>query len=587
MRHQNSVFHDLLKRVPWDEFDRLTKEHKADHRVRRLPTKGQFIALLYGQLSGAASLREIVGGLESHSVRLYHVGGRPVSRSTLADANAAWRRWHDATVAETWSAAEWPWFVALERARVEQLACQHLPGMARNLSDLEQIAPHLPLTADLYRAARDVFAGDTNPQRPIFSQPAGLRQRLRAWQQYRQLALDDTEMLGHLRTAATHLNAPSDFARSLRPLITALSRLPLAANDSAVSADSPGSALMPDPSKVDENQPGEDQSAQPRPGEDDQEPEVLRAFPGYAIFSTAFDQLGSARQWLQAGDEERLKMLMSPDRQQIRRIARKLQRRLQAARLPQWHFDQESGRLDSRRLSRLVSDRTNQHIFRREIAAPMPTACVTFLVDLSGSMRGPRQLIAAMAVDLAVHTLELCGLRCEVLGFTTTAGCDNPVMAQWQQAGTPPQPGRLNALRHIIFKSAHQPWRRMRSGLGLMLREDFGQENIDGEALHWAASRLIRRPEENRILLVLSDGQPYDEATTTGNGRSFLEQHLREVIARIEQSTIRLSAIGAGMNVARFYQRAVAIKQPEALGQALFEQLEALLLPESEERLDP
>lgn len=504
-----------------------------------------------------------------------HAPSRP-----LADADAAWRRWHDATLATGWSNTEWPWFVVLERARVEQLACQHLPGMARNLSDLEQTAPRMPLRADLYRAARRVFGGDMDRQRPVFSQPSSLRQRLRVWRQRRQLELGDVEIIDQLRTAAARLNTPGDFASSLRPLVAALSRLPLDSTDEVASADSPTSPLMTDPLLFDETRPGEDQSPQPCPDEDDQEPEILRAFPGYAIFSTAFDQLGPARQWLQPGDEEWLKMLLSPDRRQIRQLAHRLQRRLQAARLPRWQFDQEDGRLDSRRLSRLISDRVNQRVFRQEIEAPIPTACVSFLVDLSGSMRGQRQLIAAMAVDLAAHTLELCGMRCEVLGFTTTAGRDNPVQELWQQNGAPSSPGRLNALRHIIFKSANQPWRRMRTGLGLMLRDDFGRENIDGEALHWAASRLMHRPEPNRILLVLSDGQPYDEASAAANGRGFLEQHLREVIAGIEQSAIQLSAIGTGLSVARFYQRAVTIDRPETLGQALFEQIETLLLPE-------
>lgn len=214
----------------------------------------------------------------------------------------------------------------------------------------------------------------------------------------------------------------------------------------------------------------------------------------------------------------------------------------------------------------------------------MPDACVTLLVDQSGSMRGERQRMAALAIDLAVHSLEVCRVRCEVLGFTTRFGADNPVAQAWRKAGSPSAPGRLNALRHVVFKTPSQPWRRARPQLGLLLREAFGFENVDGEALHWAARRLAHRPEPRKILVVLSDGAPYDAATAQANGREYLEHHLRAVIAELESSPIHLVAIGTGQEVGRYYRQAVTVRRPEAVAEVLFDRLGDLLTHGRDER---
>jgi cobaltochelatase CobT len=192
-------------------------------------------------------------------------------------------------------------------------------------------------------------------------------------------------------------------------------------------------------------------------------------------------------------------------------------------------------------------------------------------------MRGARQQITAQAIDLAVHALEACQIRCEVLGFTTRFGAKNPIVDQWRRMGSPIEPGRLNALRHIVYKTPNQPWRGNRHQLGLLLREGFGHENIDGEALHWAACRLMRQPQPRKILIVLSDGSPYDRSTALANGRTYLENHLREVITKIELSPIHLVALGASQDVGRFYRHALKLHQPESVAEVLFDQLAELL----------
>ena len=500
---------------------------------------------------------------------------RPVS-----DARAAWRRWHDAGLDSSWTAAEWPWFEALERARVEQLASDHLPGMASNLADTEKTAPPPGLAGGLYRSARRIFAGADSLSGPVLGSAStlGLYQRLKNRLNRRRLPLSDSEIVTTLGNARQYLQQPEEFADCIRPLIRLLAELEVPDTGNAGKPPPPVPAM---PLNIDEEAPGEtedENASTERPGNTADEPDIQRAYPDYRIYSTAWDEEGPATQWLRPKDGELLKALLNPDRRQIRQLAHKLQRRLQAARLRQWQFDQEEGLLDPRRLSRLISDRANRRVFRREEESPIPSACVCFLVDLSGSMRGERQRIAAMTVDLAVHTLELCGIQCEVLGYTTAFGADNPVVSHWRRNGSPENPGRLNAIRHIVFKTANQPWRRARPGLGLMLREDFGRENIDGEALHWAARRLAARPESNRILMVLSDGQPYDEATANGNGRNLLENHLRSVIREIERSRVRLSAVGTGMTVSRFYHQAVTIGDQRDLGECLFNCLNKLLV---------
>ncbi len=389
--------------------------------------------------------------------------------------------------------------------------------------------------------------------------------------------LSDASIAEALNAARILLSDGPRFAETLHPLVRALSDFydPGApGNPARDPAQSDGDAAPDGHSASDEERPDAEME---RPGGPNRDFTPAAAFPGYAVFTRAWDEEHPAAHWYRPDDAAALHGLNPLDRRRVRQLAHRLQRRLLAARLRHWSFDQEEGRLDHRRLARLVGTHGDRRIFRIEREAPVPEACVTLLVDQSGSMRGAPQRMAALAIDLAVHTLEACQVRCEVLGYTTRFGADNPVSRRWRERGAPEAPGRLNALRHILYKTAAQPWRRARSSLGLLLREGFGYENIDGEALDWAARRLLRQPQPRKVLVVLSDGSPYDEATASANSREYLENHLRAVIAGIESSPIQLVAIGTGQEVGRFYRQAVTVRRPEAVAEVLFERLGDLL----------
>ena len=225
----------------------------------------------------------------------------------------------------------------------------------------------------------------------------------------------------------------------------------------------------------------------------------------------------------------------------------------------------------------MVVNPTQSLSYKIERETDFRDTVVTLLIDNSGSMRGRPISIAAISADILARTLERCGVKTEILGFTTRAWKGGQARETWLAAGRPPQPGRLNDIRHIVYKKADEPWRRARQNLGLMMREGLLKENIDGEALLWAHSRLIARPEERRILMVISDGAPVDDSTLSVNSGSYLERHLRQVIAWIEgKSPVELVAIGIGHDVTRYYARAVTIMDAEQLAGAIVEQLAAL-----------
>ena len=520
------------------------------------------------------------------------------------DALAAWKRWHRTQWDTLFPVPQRPWYAVLERARVEILASRHLPGMALNLADTESLSPSHPAMARLYRAARRILDGrveagesaptdedrlevgpptaETSPTAAAFRsdslERAGLKPRgdVRSSQ-----APTPTEALviDTLRQARAFLSDGRSFAVSMLPLAQAFAEYFDDMTDRASDFAPPGAPLK-DGAEFDpvEKSDVDTKRASARDGV----PEIEKAYPGYSVFTSAWDEVLPASHWFNPGDLESLEQIDLIDRNLVRRLAHRMQRRLMAARLRYWSFDREEGLLDSKRLTRLLSDTCNCRIFRTEHEAPAPEACVVLLVDQSGSMSGKRQIMAALAIDLAVHTMEACGVRCEVLGYTTRFGPDNPLTRRWREEGGPGRPGRLNALRHIVYKTAEQPWRRVRPHLGLMLRKGFGRENIDGESLYWAARRLIFRPEKRKILMVLSDGAPYDEATAGANGRPLLENHLRAVIADIESSPIHLVAIGAGREAGRFYRRALTLSRPESVAEVLFEGMaELLALPGS------
>lgn len=261
----------------------------------------------------------------------------------------------------------------------------------------------------------------------------------------------------------------------------------------------------------------------------------------------------------------------------VTRLANRLQRRLMAQQARSWAFDQEEGLLDAARLARVIVSPGHSLSYKIERDTEFKDTVVSLLIDNSGSMRGRPISIAATCADVLARTLERCGVATEILGFTTRGWKGGQSRELWLSEGRPPHPGRLNDLRHIIYKRADEPYRHARRSLGLMMREGLLKENIDGEALLWAHNRLLARPEERRILLVISDGAPVDDSTASANGGTYLERHLRQVIGWIEgRSTVELAAIGIGHDVTRYYSRAVTIMDAEQLGGALIEQLAAL-----------
>ena len=261
----------------------------------------------------------------------------------------------------------------------------------------------------------------------------------------------------------------------------------------------------------------------------------------------------------------------------VSKLANRLQRRLMAQQNRSWDFDQEEGLLDAARLARVVISPGHSLSYKIERDVEFKDTIVTLLIDNSGSMRGRPISIAAISADIMARTLERCGVKTEVLGFTTRAWKGGQSREAWLAGGKPAHPGRLNDLRHIVYKKADEPWRRARNNLGLMMREGLLKENIDGEALLWAHARMMARPEERRILMVISDGAPVDDSTLSVNSGSYLERHLRQVIDWIEKrSPVQLVAIGIGHDVTRYYSRAVTIMDAEQLGGTMIEQLAAL-----------
>jgi cobaltochelatase CobT len=301
----------------------------------------------------------------------------------------------------------------------------------------------------------------------------------------------------------------------------------------------------------------------------------------YRAFTRAFDEEIDAEDLCDPEELTRLRQQLDQQLQHLHavvaKLANRLQRRLLAQQTRAWEFDLEEGMLDAARLSRIIVDPLLALTYKRERDTDFRDTVVTLLIDNSGSMRGRPITVAAMCGDILARTLERCGVKVEVLGFTTRAWKGGQSREQWIAAGKPPLPGRLNDLRHIIYKSADAPWRRARKNLGLMLREGLLKENIDGEALLWAYRRLLARPEHRRILMVISDGAPVDDSTLSVNAGNYLERHLRDVIRDIEgRNAVELIAIGIGHDVTRYYRRAVTIVDAEELGGTMMRKLTEL-----------
>jgi cobaltochelatase CobT len=340
-------------------------------------------------------------------------------------------------------------------------------------------------------------------------------------------------------------------------------------------ADSQMTQSEQDPDADDTDEPPEmgdgEQPARPDPSGDN------RAVT-YKVFTTAHDEVVAAEELCDPEELTRLRAYLDQQLASVSnvvsRLANRLQRKLLAQQNRSWSFDLEEGILDTARLTRVITDPTASLAFKEEEDTEFRDTVVTILIDNSGSMRGRPIMVAAVCADILARTLERCGVKTEILGFTTRAWKGGSSREDWLKAGKPAQPGRLNDLRHIIYKAADAPWRRARRNLGLMMREGLLKENIDGEALMWAHHRLIGRSEQRRILLVISDGAPVDDSTLSVNSGHYLERHLREVITEIEaKSPVQLIAIGIGHDVTRYYRNAVTIVDVEQLAGAMVEQL--------------
>ena len=303
--------------------------------------------------------------------------------------------------------------------------------------------------------------------------------------------------------------------------------------------------------------------------------------PDYRAFTAKFDETVAAEDLCEPEELDRLRSYLDKQLSHLQgvvaRLANRLQRRLMAQQNRSWEFDLEEGLLDPARLTRIVIDPMHALSFKAEKDTEFRDTVVTLLLDNSGSMRGRPITVAATCADILARTLERCGVKVEILGFTTRAWKGGQSREHWLTAGKPANPGRLNDLRHIIYKAADAPWRRSRKNLGLMMREGLLKENIDGEALDWAHKRLLARTEQRKILMMISDGAPVDDSTLSVNAGNYLERHLRWVIEDIEtRSPVELIAIGIGHDVTRYYRRAVTIVDAEELGGAMTEKLAEL-----------
>ena len=506
-------------------------------------------------------------------------------------------------------------FEALEQARLEIAGSQAMPGMGANLQRLleqefdRRNPPRKPdieqgeyLAEALYLLAREQLAGLPPPEsakammenwrtwigsraRDVIAALAGHLHDQEAWA---KVSHDIIDLLGAGGDGETREESdgaaddgePGEIGAGEqgeqpgeREEAEPDSSLPLAAADMEGEAEDDGdAALQGGMDADDEDAQGEAPHLPPRPVSNEPPPS------GYKVYTTAFDEEVEAGDLCDEDELNRLRGLLdkqlAPLQGAVARLANRLQRRLMARQSRDWEFDLDEGILDTARLSRVLIDPTSPLSFKRERDTAFRDTVVTLLIDNSGSMRGRPITIAAICTDILARTLERCGVKVEILGFTTAQWKGGKSRRQWLEEGRPASPGRLNDLRHIIYKSADAPWRRARRNLGLMLREGMLKENIDGEALLWAHQRLLARPEQRRILMVISDGAPVDDSTLSVNAGNYLETHLREVIADIEtRSPVELIAIGIGHDVSRYYRRAVTIVDAAELGRAMTDEL--------------
>ncbi|MGC2603547.1 MAG: cobaltochelatase subunit CobT [Rhodomicrobium sp.] len=508
-------------------------------------------------------------------------------------------------------------FDAVERARVEGVGAVRMRGVAKNLTaklanQYERLPDHdidrqqAPIAEALALLAREKLTGLKPPRGAN-----GIVEVWRPWIEERAGPL-----LERLESAADDQAA---FSKLTRDILVALELMEGPADQSQEEENREASenqetqtqgaeeeeqeAAQPSEGEAEETEltegcetgdPAEFPEREYKPGEQDGagEPQAPTHRPnasvldapeafGYHAFTRQFDESVGAETLCDPEELERLRGFL--DKQlsllhvAVSRLANRLQRRLMAQQNRAWDFDLEEGTLDTARLSRVVTDPFQPLSFKRERDTTFRDTVVTLLLDNSGSMRGRPIMVAACCADILARTLERCGVKVEILGFTTRQWKGGQSREQWLAAGKPASPGRLNDLRHIIYKAADTPWRRARRNLGLMMREGLLKENIDGEALAWAHARLLARPEQRRIIMMISDGAPVDDSTLSVNSGTYLDKHLRQVIHEIETySPVELIAIGIGHDVTRYYRRAVTITDAEELAGAMTDKLAEL-----------
>ncbi|WP_376874090.1 cobaltochelatase subunit CobT [Albirhodobacter sp. R86504] len=569
-------------------------------------------------------------GISGDTMRLPQVSRRMTREEVLlargtGDALALRMRHHNAAISSRYTptgeiAREL--YDAMETARCEALGARDMPGTLGNINAKIE-----------HEAARKGYAQVTERKDIPLSVAAGLMIRERAtgvklppnanqaldlWRDYFETRTgDDLDIVDHA------LNDQAAFARLARKIIADLGYADQLGDDpDRGEEEEDEGAQTDDEEQIEDNQAREEggdedesdaqseQSSEERSDQTtataslddlaDQEtaeevemPEAdapieppapaphSSADPNYTVYMTEFDEEIRAEDLAEPVELERLRAYLDqqlePLKGAVSRLANKLQRRLQAQQNRSWEFDREEGALDAGRLARVVANPTTPLSFKVEKDTEFRDTVVTLLIDNSGSMRGRPISIAAICADVLARTLERCNVKVEILGFTTRAWKGGQSREKWLANGRPQQPGRLNDLRHIIYKHADAPMRRTRSNLGLMMKEGLLKENIDGEALEWAHRRMVARHEARKILMVISDGAPVDDSTLSVNPANYLEKHLRDVIAMVERRRqVELLAIGIGHDVTRYYSRAVTITDVEQLAGAMTEQLAAL-----------
>ncbi|WP_119392871.1 cobaltochelatase subunit CobT [Taklimakanibacter lacteus] len=521
-------------------------------------------------------------------------------------------------------------FEAVEQARVECIGSRAMPGMARNIAAMLQdryqkkfagrpaTKKDAPLEEAVALLVRERLTGEAPPD-----EARALVELWRPWVEEKAAS-----QLDHLTNALTDQAA---FARMSRDIIAALDMADELGEDPDQTDDSDESEeAEPDSGDQQETPEGEEQESQQSASEELQDaegetdasemdaqqldiddiPDDLESEENpdgeepwrpqlpfsslsnedfYKVYTNQFDEEIAAEDLCDSEELTRLRNYLDKQLSNLQgvvaRLANRLQRRLMAQQNRSWDFDLEEGLLDASRLPRVIIDPLHALSFKQEQDMQFRDTVVTLLLDNSGSMRGRPITVAATCADILARTLERCGVKVEILGFTTRAWKGGQAREKWLAAGKPGNPGRLNDLRHIIYKSADSPWRRARRNLGLMMREGLLKENIDGEALIWAHNRLLARSEQRRILMVISDGAPVDDSTLSVNSGNYLEKHLRQIITDIEnRSPVELIAIGIGHDVTRYYKRAVTIVDAEELGGAMTEKLAELFEEKAEKR---